>query len=55
MLWGEKLGPIVVLTLGSTTFENTGTVGVGGGCCDPANLSVPPCEESSFKCHDAPC
>lgn len=30
---GEKLGPAVVLTLGSTAFENTGTVGVGGGCC----------------------
>ena len=47
---GEKLGPAVVLTLGSTTFQNTGTVGVGGGCCDPAKLSVPPYEESSFKC-----
>lgn len=51
---GEKLGPAVVLTLGSTAFEDTGTAGVGGGCCDPANLSVPPCEESSFKCQWCP-
>lgn len=28
VLWGGKLGYVVVLNLGSTTFENTDVVGV---------------------------